>query len=74
MSYRTDTANCALSGQDTVLDAQICLHLRGIQCTDRDESVIKGAGDYWEKCFTLCEPVPQFLQPVVDKVGVAMVT
>ena len=34
----------------------------------RNEGVIKGSGDYWEKCFTLRQPVPLFLQPVMDKV------
>lgn len=39
----------------------------------RDESVIKGAGDYWERCFTVRGPIPQFLEPVLDKVGVVIV-
>ena len=36
--------------------------------SNRDEAVTRGAGDYWDKCFTLSELVPQFLQPVADKV------
>ena len=39
-------------------------------CSIRNEEVKKGAETYWEMSVSVCQPVPQFLLPVVDKVAV----
>lgn len=34
----------------------------------RNEAVIEGVGSYWGECFTVADPVPQFLEPFLDQV------
>ena len=37
----------------------------------RNEAVIEGVGSYWGECFTVADPVPQFLEPFLDQVMLA---
>ena len=37
----------------------------------RNEAVIEGAGNYWGEGFSVRDPVPQFLEPLLDQVMLA---
>ena len=34
----------------------------------RNKTVVAKTRDYWDRCYSLCQPVPAFLQPVIHKV------
>ncbi|CAI8022859.1 Gamma-tubulin complex component 5 (Fragment) [Geodia barretti] len=43
----------------------------GELCIVRNEAVIEGAGNYWGEGFSVRDPVPQFLEPLLDQVMLA---
>ncbi len=41
---------------------------KGLLLSRRNSGLAAGSASYWESCFEAREPVPCFLQPVMDKV------